>query len=319
MARGSWGFFARGAIIMSSGVKMSHLAAASFSACTGQTGSWLEVRDGLYGCKVCASADNHNSLSLFSSFEVKHAKVSNLKRHGKSPEHLRNEMLCFGCQPAVDARASPSVLDFSVLWEHRRSGGSLDTVIEGLTNATPGTCASPKLSQMLWRIAEARRLRFRQFLRQAASVTLMQDGRGKHVLIRATASNSKLQTMTGTIGIVESHGGATNLSLATLDALTTFCTPYWGKPSAASDSGCQPKPDVDFLRHLGSIVTWWYTDAAYDEYAAGEMLRLPASSGGKLFTNLKVIGREKAHASRRVLERPQRADPYLADVGDKFL
>ena len=105
MARGSWGFFARGAIIMSSGVKMSHLAAASFSACTGQTGSWLEVRDGLYGCKVCASADNHNSLSLFSSFEAKRAKVSNLKRHGKSPEHLRNEMLCFGCQPAVDARA----------------------------------------------------------------------------------------------------------------------------------------------------------------------------------------------------------------------
>ena len=37
------------------------------------------------------------------------------------------------------------------------------------------------------------------------------------------------------------------------------------------------------------------------------------------FPNLRVVGREKAHASRRVLSRPQSADLYLTEVCNRFI
>ena len=72
------------------------------------------------------------------------------------------------------------------------------------------------------------------------------------------------------------------------------------------------------MKHVCSIITWWYTDAAAEELSAGEMLTGSAAAR-QLFPNLKVIGCEQAHTSRRVLERPQKAEPYLEEVARHFL
>ena len=112
--------------------------------------------------------------------------------------------------------------------------------------------------------------------------------------------------------------GATNLCLATLTALEEFCTKGLGRPGQPHPDASTPKVDTDLLAKLCAAIRWWFTDAAYDEFAAGELLvTLPEAS--KLFPNLRVIGREKAHASRRVLSRPQLADPYLTEVCNHFV
>ena len=78
-----------------------------------------------------------------------------------------------------------------------------------------------------------------------------------------------------------------------------------GMGGAAASQGT----DTALLKHVCSIITWWYTDAAPEELSAGEMLTGSAAAR-QLFPNLKIIGREKAHASRRVLER-HKTDVYL--------
>ena len=159
-------------------------------------------------------------------------------------------------------------------------------------------------------------MRFREFLRAAVSATLTQDSRQELLLVRMSACNAELDMQVGTIGMVRTHGGATSLAVATLTVLENFCTPYSHQPAGAAGSKA-PSLDTGLMKHICSIVTWWYTDAASDELSAGEIL-VTSAAAKRLFPNLKIIGREKAHASRRVLERPQKAEAFLDDVANQF-
>ena len=87
------------------------------------------------------------------------------------------------------------------------------------------------------------------------------------------------------------------MCVATLTALEEFCTEGIGRPGKLHPDAPAPQLGRPLLNKLCSAVAWWFTDAAFDEFAAGEyLLRVPEARD--LFLNLQVVGRVKAHASR---------------------
>ena len=209
---------------------------------------------------------------------------------------------------------SPTVAQIVAFWNARRQGASLALPIDGFTL---GSQTGHKARQLEWCVAEAIRLRHRKFLSAAGSATLTQDGRGKHLLVMVQGCSMSLQTQVNHISLVATQSGATNLCLATIQAIAEFCTPGVGRPWKTADSP-PDVVDVGLQNHLCGIISWWFTDAAYDECAAGELL-ISSPDARAAFPNLRIIGRERAHASRRILSRPQKADDYLSEVADRFL
>ena len=74
----------------------------------------------------------------------------------------------------------------------------------------------------------------------------------------------------------------------------------------------------DVYKHLRGAITGITVDAAADEILGAEMMRTPAltSEMQALAPNLRHVIRDKAHASRRLSQRPFAADPFLKDVLD---
>ena len=209
---------------------------------------------------------------------------------------------------------APTIGQIMEFWERTQNGCSNSMPVEGFSS---GVKRNRKLE---WCIAETLRARFRTFVETSAAVSasLIQDGRGKHLMVRASACNDKLQTALSNIGVIATQGGATNLCVATLTALQEFCTKGLARPGDPHPDVPSPQVDKQLLAKLCAAVRWWFTDAAYDEFAAGELL-VTRPDANRLFSNLRVIGRERAHASRRILTRPQTAEPFLTEVADHFI
>ena len=285
---------------------------------------WLVKRDCKWGCIVCAVAHKNKAVShrhaAFPHFQVAILKTGNVRRHENSRSH-KSAMVAAGLLPAAsqdnDNDGVPSAETIMQFWENRRTGSSLVVATEGFTRGDKNGKRNRKLE---WIIAEARRSVFRQFITSSidCSVTLTQDGRGKHLLVRANACSDQLRTAAATMSIVTTQGGATNLCVGTLTALEEFCTEGLGRPYGFHPDAPAPQLDHALLKKLCAGVAWWFTDAAFDEFAAGEYL-FSRAEARRLFKNLAVVGRERAHASRRVLSRPQSADAYLTEVSNRFL
>ena len=278
------------------------------------------------GCIICAAASQQDACKnkwrylAFAQYQVARLKLGNVKRHEKCRAH-RGAIRAAGLTPPADSHEpdgndAPSIEDIMTFWANRKNGASLVA-----PSAMSGDTSNGfKHRQIEWCIAETRRYILRMFIEKwaAGSVTLLQDGRGKHVLVRASACDDALEHVSGTLSVVASQGGATNLCVATLQAIQEFCTPGFGRPGKPHPDVPPPQVDKPLLEKLCGAVAWWFTDAAYDEFAAGELLfSLPEAKA--MFPNLRVVGREKAHASRRVLSRPQNTDPYLKEVSNRFV
>ena len=281
---------------------------------------WLSRRGGLFGCRWCAAASTTTAAASqtrqaryapFARFKVKTIKINKARRHAHSQQHRLAKQVHLG--ETVDVHTgSPTIAQIVSFWENRRLGGNLQMPAEGFTIGD-----AKKNRKIAWCIAEAQRGKFREFLKTAGSATLTQDGRGKHLLVMLHGCNRALDTAVNHVSVVTTQGGATNLCVATLQALTEFCAPGNGRPSKPAGS---PRDVIDtgLLRHICSIISWWFTDAAYNECAAGELL-ISSADAKAVFPQLRVVGRERAHTSRRVLERPQRADDLLNDRANRFL
>ena len=72
-----------------------------------------------------------------------------------------------------------------------------------------------------------------------------------------------------------------------------------------------------------SNVELFNADAAPDEQLAGKLLRGATSAESQEFTgifgNLKVLNKDKPHASRRTCTRTWDKDPFLKHVSHKFV
>ena len=130
----------------------------------------------------------------------------------------------------------------------------------------------------------------------------------------------------GVIGnVLVTKNTATNITNATALAMKDFCTPNFGAPYTDKPD---PPCDEDLLTHMLDSVHSLTVDAASNEVVAGENSMDPQSVTAKvsdegirtaLFQNLKCIVRDKAHASRRVLERPWACDQYCQSIANKLI
>jgi len=281
-----------------------------------QCWQWLSRKGNMFGCRICHTMHGRSTIESqdrFAHFKVQKLKLSNVKRHMKSKMHQKYvASMSSGSNPNA-----PTPEQFEKVWMNRKGCASLAAPVDGLTLGDyEHHRPSAKVRCMIWCIAEAKRVEFRSFLRTAVSATLTQDVRQEMLLVRMTACDAALNQRSGMVGLVRTMGGATNLCLATMTAIEQLCSPFVHQPNITAVS--KSELDTALMKHVCSIVTWWYTDAAAEELSAGEIF-MSSTAARTLFPNLKICGREKAHASRRVLERPQKAEPYLDDVAAHVL
>ena len=273
---------------------------------------WLERCNGFIRCWVCQRAGLRGRLA---QFEVpwKDRKTSNINRHAELKSHLK------ACSAATAGqikapRGAPDESEFRRVWENTLRGQAGTPILNGID-----TRKKDRLMQ--WCIAEAKRSKNREKLKNAVCVTLLQDERGNFLLIRFKSTDAFLNTWSGNIGFYECGGTSSDLAVATMATLEKFCTPNFGRPAMGSNSHSATETvcDMKLFQHIINVIKIYCADAASDEQVAGEILMEPGQDGQALLPSLGLLLRDKAHASRRIITRPYKADPYLEEVYDMML
>lgn len=290
--------------------------------------TWLHTQDldGNYGvgCSICAQLLAECDKDIIAKYGITSTsglKPFRLKAHACSANHLAAvrrllEPTDWVGVPLSQETEAPPESGFKALMAHIRKGGSLR---DGL----PGVGHFRKIKSMTFVLAEAFRRLYRQHLGQCCSINLLRDERHSRLLVRFRCANLQAERSIGVIGqakVVKST--ATNLTEATKSLFLDFCTKNHGVPYHPNPSEVMAL-DNDLLEHMCACVHALTVDAAGNEVASGENMRSSKSvtaDNAKAFTpNLQVIIRDKAHASRRILERPWNSDDYLTLVARAFV
>ena len=264
-----------------------------------ELGSWLEASTNgpatLWGagCRVCREACIRPS--TWASFGVrgKALQTSTIKRHTASRHHME----AIGKMLGVDVghRASPHMDEFMKIMVDRRKGLS-----HGSTSEVGGR---HKACRMTWCLAEAARDIERDHIRQSTSVVLHQDARDQLFLVRLAAVSQDMKVMRGVLGIAKNFGTTSDdICKATVGILDAFCTPRLSPPRVPS--ALASSVDGRLLQHLKSKIEMFDADAATDEQRAGHVLQgksASASMSSIIFPNLKLVVRDRTHASTRHL------------------
>ena len=115
-------------------------------------------------------------------------------------------------------------------------------------------------------------------------------------------------------------GGHKTILTATDDMFRRIATPFVGAP-ARQKGNVGHSLDLDLYNCIRERTTVWNSDAAADEQLAGQESKIwsPSSDDVRpLLPSLKFVNRDKAHASRRVIQRPWFADAVLKSVYTHF-
>ena len=288
--------------------------------------SWLvahKPEDGQIdiGCVACMGAHKMNPGRPATPFSKLHAimpdslHVGNLRRHPARQAHYQNVLQFLGVKLSthnVDVSKAPSSKEFAQVWDETCKGLALHSGI-------PGIGDREKVEYMQDCIYEGMLKQDRSFLEGAACTLIMRDERCARLLVRFRSVNHAMQRRSGILGQRKGFGtGAINIAKATEDIVDTFCVVGGGRQMQRRRSKTTTPECFPILaRHLKSTVEATIVDAASDEVIATKMLATgSAEEMHKVFQNHRLMVRDKAHGSRRILYRPQRADPYLNSVVD---
>lgn len=263
--------------------------------------SWLRLvwEDGRsrFGCSICAKASTETG--PWSKFEQDPATVlrkHNLDRHEKSKTHQN--------AASAEAVGAPPLKEFQ---------DCLRGMVQG-QSARQGGGPSDKKTKMRYALSEAVCARNRTLLADAVTVCLMRDERKGKLLVRFRAVSSNLTTVSGVLGLEEVAGSAESIAATTTDLLQKFCQPMLQPPrgSKAQEQAVDQRL-VDTIKNNVNIVV---NDAAASELLAGDLERGRRSFANRAlasFPNMKLVGRDAAHASTRLLKRPfQACEPLQA-------
>ena len=136
-----------------------------------------------------------------------------------------------------------------------------------------GVGKKKKVRQMIWCIAEARRLEHMKCLKKAVCVSISEDKRGTRFLLRYKACDQQLNVTKGVVALLHLVGspdlnGADSLRSATLKGLQHACTrispPFRTEPD--------PQTDTDMYQDLLKKVESFAADGAGDEHLAAREL-----------------------------------------------
>ena len=181
------------------------------------------------------------------------------------------------------------------------------------TRPIPGVSNTKKTRKMVYCLAEAARQLDRDFISTATCMTIMQDVRKSRLLVRFRASAPKMKTRCGILGFVRvPEGGALSLRDGTLEAFKQTVSRFANAPMSKRKGSLK----LSALQHALDITCYYTADAAGDEQLAGHILKDGFSKENipKLLKNLRIIIKDRAHATRRLGKRGWMADTYLKNV-----
>ena len=218
-------------------------------------------------------------------------------------------------------QSTPSADQFKKVLDHARK----HQIGEGI--AVVG--GQKKCRKMLWCLAESSR-HFKRQLWLAkkgepllCSSTIFQDTRKGILSVRGTCANSRTERWLGHLGTLdvakEYSLDAVGL-MKGLDAIIKdFCTPCLRPPHL--DKEHVPQTDISLYETVKSSIETFVSDSAGDEVRAGHMLAGQSTTDLYMpkFRHLKVVVRDKPHATRRNLSRGWKADSFLDETAFRFL
>ena len=295
----------------------------ALDAASGCTTTWICTKpvdtldaDWGIGCKACAWAMNKSTNTVdartipYAMLNVKGGtlRLNNLRRHAASATHRQNTkdyiyMHCQGNSGTPLLQGAPSVEEFKTTWHDIKtvSGGTKDR----------------KHCSMQWCLYEAWRELELGFMADAESVSIMLDERNGRLLIKYSASNKNLDVRVGCLALMR-DAGATSVDVvnAVHNAVARFCTRGKRHPGINKISQkINTNPNVqECIRQRIEMFT---ADGAANEQLAGKMLHPTSLRGNKTkLPNLRLVIRDKAHATRRITDRTISADCVLERILD---
>ena len=181
-------------------------------------------------------------------------------------------------------------------------------------------------------LGEAYRELHRKFMLKAEAISIHQDGRKGHILMRFTASDVACNVRSGVFGSVDHAAGFRQSSEGIRDAsmaiIDRFCSrgyfaPYLrGKRVAEDAAPVHVKPNKRLKSWILNHIELFDADAAPDEQLAGRFLKKPMSTSVDDYQtsmpNIKVFNKDTAHASRRISTRTAKVDDFMKEVQTKY-
>lgn len=303
---------------------------AAFTVVPGVT--WLTVswQPWAVGCAVCSAfGAKSNKPSPYQDIRVTTCKKltpSALRKHEESIAHKAAVELMIaegglrGLGSPDDGGAAPPAEDMAKVVHHLR--------LHPLgRDGVPGVAGKKKARRIAWCVAEAWREQKRGLFldaKGAVSATMFQDARKGKLTVRFIgASLQPLRRCSGHLGTVDLAADfgldAMGIQKATLAAIKRFCASMCGAPGTPATAGMAS--DLAKLQRVQKSIEVFVSDAASDEIRAGMMLAGQTVRGevAKMLPCLRIVLRDKPHASRRLLSRLWKADPFLHQVHSLFV
>ena len=223
-------------------------------------------------------------------------RLSNFKRHAQTAGHKEATG-----GPSLLA-AAPPVEDFATAWLDLRKG----------MHATKDR----KRRTLEWCLFEAVRDRELSFLGKATCISIMLDERNGRLLIKYSATDCNLEVRVGCLAQIRDAGGtACGVAEAVHAAVARFCTRRALHPGLNAGRPRRAR-NLEAQVHILNTIEMFTADGASNEQLAGKMLH-PDSLRGDLalkLPSLRLVIRDKAHATRRLTERTFACDNCLRRI-----
>ena len=272
-------------------------------------GSWR------VGCIICRKA-GYTATSYGSFPRATMALLRGWKKHSKQPCHVAASQGLEGAETA-ESRAAPSPAEFKSLWMAlRKNRQDVEEAASPIFRA--------KARKMLYCLAEAVRSRQRRHLRGSSCMTLSLDACKTRLLCRYTAVTSSLETQSGILGCYRSKATGHKAVLHGVETVYRAASTALHDPPLEprkNEAKAPPSFDEDLYEHLRKITRVWNSDAGPDEMLAAqesERVQVSVDDVRPLLPKLALINRDKAHASRRVAQRPWLSSDHAKAVFTTF-
>ena len=220
---------------------------------------------------------------------------------------------------------APPTDHFRLVWDRLRAGAHLAAGIEGVGKYK-------KCNKIAWCLYETLRRSDANFLLDTAqTIWLARDARKQRLLIRFRAVGFKGGEIVSRVGVLGQYKDfstdATGIAEATTAIVKASVTDGMDKPAgikelphARSASQTNAHCALDRAKTILDKVEALTVDAAADEVLAGDIMRGRSNMENDVVTcpNLKIVVRDKTHASRRTTQKPETCDVFLAELVDKL-
>ena len=270
----------------------------------------------------------------FGSYEV---PLKELLQRGRTPSrHAKCRLHQLAVQHLQDNGAATSVSTTGPGPHLQEWESCFNGLCKG-KSARDGGGQSDKVVLMRWCITESMLQLWRKQLGSARSLVLVRDERKGRMGLRFRACLQDFSVIDGVFGLEELQEGkkSAHIHAATVQALKSFCTSFHSPPRNYKMQDAN-RLDHDLLNHLKECCEMIVTDCAAAELLAQDMARgkrplavtvgpsrigdapaddLEGRHGDQAtFPHVKVIGRDRAHACGRLIERPWKSDPFISTL-----